>query len=66
MVFVHIGNAFPLPPPSSKHPSYHPIVLGHGVPVHLRTPGNLTVIRLVRVKPQVLPDLPLFLGELIR
>ena len=50
----------------SQHFPYHLIVPGHGVPVYLRTPGNLTVIRLVRVKPQVFPDLPLFLGELIR
>ena len=57
---------FPLPPPSSQHFPYHLIVLGYRMPVHLRTSGNLTVICLVRVKPQVFPDLPLFLGELIR
>ena len=50
----------------SQHLPHHPIVLGYRMPVHLCTPGNLTVIRLIRVKPQVLPDLPLFLGELIR
>lgn len=50
----------------AQHLPHHPIVLRHGVPVHLRTSGNLTIIRLIRVKPQVFPDLPLFLGELIR
>lgn len=50
----------------SQHFPYHPIVLRHRVPGHLCTPGNDTVICLVRVKPQVFPDLPLFLGELIR
>ena len=45
---------------------YHSIMFHHGVPGYLCTPGDDTVICLVRVKPQVLPDLPLFLGELIR
>ncbi len=50
----------------SQHLPHHPIVLGYRMPGHLCTPGNDTVICLIRVKPQVFPDLPLLLGELIR
>ena len=50
----------------SQHLPHHPIVFRHSVPGHLCTPGNDTVICLVRVKPQVFPDLPLLIGKLIR
>lgn len=50
----------------SQHLPHHPIVFGNRVPGHLCTPGDDTVICLVRMKPQVFPDLPVFLGELIR
>ena len=49
----------------SQHLPHHPIVLCHSMPGHLCTPGNDTVICLIRVEPQVLPDLPLLLGKLI-
>ena len=34
-----------------QHFPHHPVVLGHGVPGHLCTPGNDTVICLIRVEP---------------
>lgn len=44
----------------------HRIALCHGVPGHLGSLGNETVIRLVGVKPHVFPDLSLLLCALLR
>lgn len=48
-----------------QHLSYHLIVFGYGVPGHLGTSGDGAAIGLLGIEPQVFPDLPLFLGELI-
>ena len=43
----------------------HLKVFGHRMSGHLASPGNGTVIGLIRVKPHVLPDLPLLFGEFL-
>ena len=53
-------------PSISQNILYHLVPLCHRMSGHLSPLGDGAVIRLVRTKPHVLPDLPLLLGEFLR
>ena len=48
------------------HLFHYRVPPGHRMPCHLGPLGDGAVIRLVRAKPHVLPDLPLLLGKFLR